>query len=214
MYANFGESSAGVATPRFFPLGFSDAGAFGYLELREDPGRGGFSARLRIFDLITDGELANERELDWDHEEIVDLSFYEDTDAIAGYFLEFWRDTVADAGLAPENASHGSTFRGLPVEYAGASYFALLDKVYGGEDPSFDNLQAYDFFLRGDNETRKRIYSTDPRAVDVSASGYFASPFEPRVAVVLVEERYTFEGTEPFAVITGSNMAVGFEPVE
>ena len=205
--------TAGMPDPHFYPLGWSRDGAFAYLTLRGDPGRGGFSARLFIINLVTDQRLAEERELEWDHEPVADLLFPEDAAQILQYFVDLWRPQLESASIGLDPGL-GNQFERLPIVRGDVSYFAQFDVVYGGEDEFLDNIEAYDFWLRGDNDTRKRVYSASPRAVDVGASGYFMSPYEPRVAIVLIETRYTFEGNEPFVVLTGSNMAVGFEAVE
>ena len=205
--------TAGMPDPLFYPLGWSADGAFGYMTLRGDPGRGGFSARLHLVNLITDQSIAERREIDWDHEELLDLIFPEDAALVVEYFLRLWAPLIAEAGIDidPDLAS---TFERLPIVRDGVSYFSQFDVVYGGEDEFLDNIEAYDFWLRADNTTVKRVYSASPRAVAVGASGYFMSPYEPRVAIVLIETRYTFEGNEPFVVLTGSNMAAGFVPAE
>lgn len=205
--------TAGMPEPHFYPLGWSTDGAFAYLTLRGDPGRGGFSTRLFIINLVTDERLAEERELEWDHEPVADLLFPEDAPQILRYFTDLWRPQLEEASIDLD-PDLGNQFARLPIARGDVSYFAQFDVVYGGEDEFLDNIEAYDFWLRGDNGTRKRVYSASPRALEVGASGYFMSPHEPRAAIVLIETRYTFEGNEPFAVVTGSNMAVGFEPVE
>jgi hypothetical protein len=46
--------------------------------------------------------------------------------------------------------------------------------------------------------------------LSVYACGYFASPYESRVAIVSAEERLAFEGTEIFYSLSGCNLKVGF----
>lgn len=205
--------TAGMPEPHFYPLGWSTDGAFAYLTLRGDPGRGGFSTRLFIINLVTDQRLAEERELEWDHEPVADLLFPDDAEQMLEYFMELWRPQL-EAAAIDLDPDLGNQFARLPIVRGEVSYFAQFDVVYGGDDEFLDNIEAYDFWLRGDNGTRKRVYSASPLALEVGASGYFMSPHEPRAAIVLIEMRYTFEGSEPFAVVTGSNMAVGFEVVE
>jgi hypothetical protein len=214
VYEQMLPGSAGVADPTYYSLGFTSESVYGSMTVREDPGRGGFSAELTVINAITDETLVEADALNWDHEQVADLAYPDDLETIADYFIDFWADEYGEFGLAPRDASHRGSFKDLPIEYEGVEYFAEFDVVYGGEDPAFDNIEAYDFWLRGANDMRKLVYSASPRAVEVAASGYFASPFEDRVVIVLLEKRYSFEGHEPFAVLTGSNMAVGFEPVE
>jgi hypothetical protein len=156
-------------------LGWDTAGRFGYLEIRYDDGRGGYSV----------------------------------------YFLELWRADIEGLGFGNPCLARSVAFAHFPLATdSGVEYFSDLDVVYGGEDPAFDNIQAYDLWLRGSDGSAKLVGSAEPRAVHVQVAGYFPSPFENRIAVVLLEERYSFEGTELFPVIFGSNMSVGFQPAE
>lgn len=215
VYEGFQPSSGvlAAALPTFHPLGWSPKGAFGFIEIREDSGRGGYSVHLHIQDMISDEYVARESALDWDHAALETYAWPQDSREITGYFIDFWQEQIDEALLHPRDPSTMSAFQPLPIVFDGVSYFGMIEKAYGGEDPAMDAIEAYDYWLRGNDETRKLIFSASPRAVEVGTAGYFLSPFEPRAAVVILEERFTFEGTEPFAVIAGSRMDMGFEPV-
>ncbi len=64
---------------------------------------------------------------------------------------------------------------------------------------------------RDDKKVKTAKKSSDVKALAVYASGYFASPYEDRVAIVTAEERFVFEGTELFYSISGCSLKVGFK---
>lgn len=199
----------------FSPLGWNAEGAFGYIEIRLDEGRGGFSVRLRVADMISDEILVDEHELDWDHETVQELNPESHSAEILNYFINYWQNPLEANSLLPNAGRRVAELKSFPFESdQGIEYFTQVDIIYGGEDPAFDNIEAYDLWLRGTDQTAKLVGSRNPRAVAVYSAGYFLSPFENRIACLLVEERFTFEGTELFPVLMGSNMSFGFEPLQ
>jgi len=215
VYAQFDPVPGLTAPPIFYPLGWSQDGVFAFMEIRESAGRGGYQVSIRIIDLVQDNVVYNATELDWDNADIVDLVFPEDSDTIARYFARFWSEELTAAKVVTSDRENFNVFSPLPIVFEDVSYFSRFDVIPRVEEDAIQGtIEAYDFWLMGDNNTSKLVYSAEPRAVTVSAAGYFLSPFEPRVAIVLVEERYVFEGNEPFALVTGSNMKVGFESLD
>lgn len=189
-----------MGEPLFIPMGWSPEGYFALLDVREAQGRGGYVTSLTIVNCITDAILFRGEE--WGEEPgVTPLGEVNLTSRAQ------WEKELASRGIE----AAGTDYHRFPYERNGVVFRTDLDVVYSDKNEFYDTVAAYDLWIRGDDGTAKRVTGRKPTALDVFAGGYFRSPFEERIALVLLEERYTFEGTEYFPVIIGSHMAVGFE---
>jgi hypothetical protein len=193
--------------PVFRLWGWSRDGKVAWSMEREVEGRGGVTIEYVVQDLVSDEVL-------WNYPD--DSGAWDAYDPEAdGSEAEYSYRHVA-AGLrealdAFRIVQGPAKFERFPIKSAGRSY---------GVDIRIDQKQATDFgegvaaytvrITRDDRKAKEAKKATGAEALSVYACGYFASPYESRVAIVSAEERFVFEGTEMFYSLSGCNLKVGF----
>jgi hypothetical protein len=178
------------------------------MTVRQVDGRGGTIFAYEVIDAVSDRRLARieDDSFDWD-----DLSAPETPQAswrrVGSEVTQMLRDHgIVQTGELP--------VRGLPFESGGYRFDAstLVDLEVEPDDPAFDRIEAYEVWMRRVGESAKRVsVQTGIRAVGVAVAGYIQSPFESRVLLAVLEERYVFEGSELLLRLYGSHLNVGFE---
>lgn len=192
------------------PFGWSRDGKLAYLSVEEVDGRGGTIFTYRVVDAVTDRELFvfEDDSFEWPEGS---------GEAETPRPEHSWRRVGAEvsAALARFGIVEGSASQilrfpaDLPAGTFSADVITLLEK--DPEEPAFDRLDAYEVWVRRPGVASKRITAqADVFAVNATVLGYIASPFEPRLFVLVGEERYVFEGTAIAFRFFGSSLAAGF----
>jgi hypothetical protein len=193
--------------PIFRLWGWSKDGKIAYSMERAIEGRGGVQIEYVVKDMVSDEVVWNypDDSDTWDsYDESVDGSY-------ADYSYKHAAKDVEAALRAYAIIPSGAEYKGFPIKASGRSY-AVGVKVEKEKKPSLeDAIAAYSVQIaRDDNRSKTVTKSSEVKALAVYACGYFASPYEARVAIVTAEERFVFEGTEMFYAISGCNLKVGF----
>ena len=174
-------------------------------------GRGGAVVRYVIQSMKTDEVVwsLDDDTYNWGNEgaeadgksldEIAALSFDKNKETIAA---ELGKHTIK---------GEKNSLEAFPLEWSGETYTPALS-IEDEEEPEFwDKIAGYTLFLAKKGGKIKKLASFDEViANEVHVCGYTSSPFEERVAVIVAEERFVFEGTELFYSLVGCDMTRGF----
>jgi len=172
------------------PLGFSPEGAFAYLLLPPDEAVGCYLWSFQVIDLATDRPLYSET---WANETCDTITDFASLQAARG---DAFVEKMQAHGVAPGS---GGPLRAFPAEHEGRAYEARL--VSGALQRAADQLQApLRVVMRADvgaatiGEVYIQAYEDMPTTWGHEILGYLASPFEPRVVVLVREVRRGWEG--------------------
>jgi hypothetical protein len=206
-------------TENFYPIGWSKDGNFAYYVEPVDEACGCYFARLFILDLKTDKVL-------WKFEHEGD-SFEEEKEAGKPYtFSALWRanqkmfsDKLREHGIEPQGRSGLQLF---PASYKGDLLTADLktkNKVGLGEDARiYGVVGKLNLEINSKRNGKKTVLDYSYKGEDglplyVGMVGYVQSPFEPRIAVILMEIYRGYEGPPNTGTIkiVGANLATGFK---
>ncbi|HEX8920006.1 MAG TPA: hypothetical protein VF766_00925 [Pyrinomonadaceae bacterium] len=206
-------------TENFYPIGWSKSGNFAYYVEPVDEACGCYFAKLFILDLKSDKVL-------WTFEHEGD-SIDEDQKAGKPYsFSTLWRakrklftDKLREHGIEPQGRFSLLSF---PASYKGDSLmadFKAKRKDGLGEDAKiYGVVGTLNLQLASKRNGKKTVldYSypgEDGLPLYVGMVGYVQSPFEPRIAVILMEIYRGYEGPPNTGTvkIVGANLATGFK---
>ena len=102
----------------------------------------------------------------------------------------------------------------FPLLRSGDRYTASL-KVRNdpsGDESADDRVQAWALTLSSRNRGSKRVTSKDKvAAANVWIDGYILSPLEPRILIVVSEQKRAFEGYEEDLSFYGAHLGLGFK---
>lgn len=193
--------------PVFRLWGWSKDGKIAYSMERAIEGRGGAQIEYIVQDMVSDEVLWNypDDSDSWDsYDESVDGSYAE-------YSYKHAADDLEAALEGYEIIRSTPEYRNFPIKASGRSYSVSV-KVEKERKPSLeDAIASYSVQIaRDDGKSKTVTKSSEVKAVAVYVCGFFASPYQARVAIITAEERFVFEGTEIFYAISGCNLKVGF----
>jgi hypothetical protein len=194
--------------PRFRFWGWSKDGKIAYSTERDIEGRGGVQIEYVVQDMVSDEVLWSypDDSDTWDaYDESSDGSYSDYSYKLAAKSLQ---EAFGGYGIvvAP------SDYLEFPINSGGRSYAVSVDVEKEKKARAEDAVASYSVQIARDDQKAKEVArSKDAKALAVYACGYFASPYESRVAIVTAEERFVFEGTEMFYRISGCNLKVGFQ---
>lgn len=191
----------------FRPFGWSAAGAFAYLESRFVDGRGGTVFRYVIMDTVEDKVVFEYRDdsFDWPdggQDATAEQAWAKDAETVSAA-LQSRRIVQAPDAL----------IRRFPFTRSGDRYTAEL-KVE--TDPQKDETEdgrvsAYSLTLNSQKRGSKTVTRSEGSgAMNVQLDGYIASPFEPRVLVVVSVQKRGFEGSDEYLRFYGAHLTAGF----
>ena len=202
-------------TVGFYPVGWSRDGKFAYYLEPVDEECGCYFAQLVIRDLRTDKVLWK---FDNDPQKRVDAK----GDVIADDMRKLWRrnqkmfsDKLRENGIIPV-ARFG--LLGRSFVSGGHAFTATVIAPKGQDDDGSDRVKSIRVDLGTPALGRKTLYTSDYSAnmytspLDAAIAGVFKSPYENRVAVVLLEVQRGWEGP-PNTVdvdIIGADLTTGF----
>lgn len=220
LFKNYRREYPGQAfyTENFYPIGWSKTGNFAYYVEPVDEACGCYFAKLFILDLRTDKVL-------WKFEHEGDF-IDEDRKAGKPYSLPtLWRanqklfsEKLREHGIEPQT---GVVLRSFPASYKGdilTADFKAQQRAGLGEDARIYGVVGKLILqINSKRNGKKNVldYSyphDEGLPLYVGMVGYVQSPFEPRIAVILMEIFRGYEGPPNTGSvrIVGANLATGF----
>lgn len=198
-------------TEAFYPIGWSREGKFAYIVEPADDVCDCYFANLVIKDLKTDTVL-------W-HFDYQSRAF-DEKDNTPKSWPAFWRfnQRLFSKKLSEYRIAQttGFAFKSFPIIYNGDELTATVsvERDQKGWDPRF--VSAIALQMSSKRKGRKIVYQksdlTDSEVLDVRLLGYLKSPFEHRVALVLLEHQRGFEMSQVIKVnLIGSDLFSGFK---
>ena len=187
-----------------YPVGFSPEGAFAYISEETRDGRGDSIATFVIQDLVSD-------ELLW----TLESPSSEDYGGGAGYLERFLEenqvlidDRLLELGVQVLPCRYGC----FPYDEDGLSFDAHVESLDTGRlmHDMFGIIRYSCVVTDGRGHAKKIVADKERAAAEAFPCGYFKSPFEDRLAVVLAEAVYGFEGCDILYSVAGCDMHRGF----
>jgi hypothetical protein len=191
---------------QFRPFGWSRDGKFAWLESRDIDGRGGTVYTYTVYDAVEDAVVftLSDDSFDWgtDVDATVEESWKRSADEVSAAMEKYGIVQAADIVVSA-----------FPLLRSGDRYTASL-KVRNdpsGDESADDRVQAYALTLSSRNRGSKLITSKDKvGAAQVWIDGYIPSPLEPRILIVVSEQKRAFEGYEEDLSFYGAHLGLGF----
>lgn len=200
---------------RFYPVGWSKDGKFAYYLEPGDEACGCYFAKLIIKDLKTDAVLW---QFDYDSSDLQDTMKARTPESLAALW-RFKRD-LFNSKLREHNIKAQGAFalQSFPLNYEGDQLTTDLKTKETGQDQAYGIISNAVLQLSSKRKGKKTIFEKTYKAdeslpLDMKVLGYLKSPFEPRVAVVLVEVWRGYEGPPHITHtnIIGSSLDAGFK---
>jgi hypothetical protein len=204
-------------TENFYPIGWSKDGNFAYYIEPFDEACGCYFAKLLILDLKTDRVL-------WKFEYEGD-SIEDDKKEGKPYSLAtLWRanqklfsQKLREHGI---EAQARNSLLSFPASYAGdvvTADFKTKEKEGLGDEALYGVVGNITLQLNSKRNGKKTVldysYKEEGIPLYVGLLGHVKSPFEPRIAVILIEIIRGYEGPPNVGMvkIVGANLATGFK---
>lgn len=190
--------------PNIRVWGWSNNGKIAYSIEEEIEGRGGQKIDFIIFDLISDNIIFKLEMDSYDYNDVTDESLY-----------NLFNVTILNTLKAHNIIRQKTYFLRFPFRKNNKEYNSQINNIKHKRDEFglFDNVVSkYSVLVTADD--KKKIIGNfnpvSPVTGFVYLCGYFLSPFENRVLVVIAEEHWGSEGTELTYRFSGCNLEVGF----
>jgi hypothetical protein len=194
--------------PIFRVWGWSADGKLAWSVERAIEGRGGWEVTYNVQDLVSDevlwtwtddSEAWGDGGMDLAAGEVMPTSYGRNRAMITA--------KLAAYGIKQVEVAYG----GFPATIGGHGFACRAETNPGAEAGGADAVMDYRILIRRDNKGEKALTSVrKARALAVYACGFLKSPFENRIAVIIAEERFVFEGSELFYSVAGCSLSVGF----
>ena len=200
-------AAAGGSGFQFRPFGWSRDGTFAWLESRDIDGRGGTVYTYTVYDAVEDTAAftLSDDSFDWgtDVDATVEESWKRSADEVSAALEKYGIVQAADIVVSA-----------FPLLRSGDRYTASL-KVRNdpsGDESADDRVQAYALTLSSRNRGSKLVTSKDKvGAAQVRIDGYILSPLEPRILIVVSEQKRAFEGYKEDLSFYGAHLGLGFK---
>lgn len=197
-------------------LGWSKDGKFAFVEDRAIDGRGGNDLYFNIIDLVTDETVCRKEMIDYYDFDKAGETFipaYESfEDCLKSNAEEFDR-LLKQNGIILKPAK----FEKMPVVWVSkdnkTEEVTFKVNKTGEGKPAFIYSETLNYEIVAEKKSggSKIVKSEKNReSYFVYPVGYIKSPYENRVAVVLTNASFVFEGSELFVEFAGCNLSVGF----
>lgn len=193
-YGNPDITSSTYTFPTMYVVGWSYDSHLAYFTEDFEEGRGTNMIRLYIQDMVED-------KIVWSafHEDWTDENVYVDTE-----FIEKLREYKI-------HTEKKIAFETLPVMWNGNQVDFALESTREGENEFGMSVKSYKCTATRKGMKTKTVDSgKDMSAEDFYLCGYYMSPFEERVALVIGYTSYTFEGLGVFYKIVGCDLNKNF----
>ena len=201
----------------FYPIGWSRDGKFAYYTEPVDEACGCYFAELAIVDLRTDKVL-------WQFKNEPNDRVDKEGAPIADDIRKLWKrnEKLFAEKLREHKIEQVSRFSLLPAVFrsSGRSYTAKVSSIFGKDEDGNRRIRKLDLVFSSPALGRKSLYGAEYKGdemytspLDAIVAGAFKSPYENRVAVVMLQVQRGWEGP-PHTVnvnISGADLLTGFE---
>ena len=205
-----------LLTENFYPVGWSRDGKFAYMVEPPDEECGCYFAEIHIVDLRTDQSL-------WEYKNDPEKRVAKDGSYLPDDLKRFWKrnQTLFSKKLIAYKIEQSPKFALLLNRFAsgGRRYALDLDVRKAPNDSmGIDAVNAATLVLSSPGLGKKTVYSPADKdfreypPLDMAVVGAFRSPFEDRVAIVLVNVYRGWEGPPHIteSKIVGADLKSGF----
>lgn len=200
---------------RFYPIGWSKDGKLAYYVEPGDEACGCYFAKLVIKDLRSDKVLW---QFDYDSSELQDTLKNRTPESLAALWR--YRRDLFNSKLREHNIVARGRFALLsfPAAYEGDQLSADLRTKETSGEQLYGVISNAVLQLSSKRKGRKTIFEETYKAdegspLDMKVLGYLQSPFEPRVAVVMIAVWRGYEGPPhtTHVTIVGASLDTGFK---
>jgi hypothetical protein len=203
-------------TDGFYPIGWSRDGKFAYYTEPVDEECGCYFADLTIVDLRTD-------KIVWEFKNKPLERMNDKGEPIADDMRKLWKrnEKMFSDKLREYGIEQTARFSLLPATFriGGKSYAVKAASVKANDADGLRRIRKLNVEFSSPGLGKKSLYSAEYKGdemyvspLDIAVAGAFKSPFENRVAVVLIKVQRGWEGP-PHTVapqIAGADLASGF----
>jgi len=207
-----------LITEGFYPIGWSKDGKFAYYSEPGDEACGCYFAKLVILDLVSDKTLWS---FDYDSSDAEGKGRKHPPTTINALWREkrkLFNGKLSEYGIV---AQRSFNLRLFPINQAGDQLTTEL-KIKENKDEEtrpYGIVNQATLQLISKRNGKKIILDktygkeTDPEPLEMKVLGYLKSPFEPRIAVMLIEIQRGYEGPPHTTQIkiVGSGLSSGFK---
>jgi len=200
---------------RFYPIGWSKDGKLAYYLEPGDEACGCYYAKLIIRDLKTDKVLWQFDYDSSDLQETLKKRTPESLSALWRYKRDLFNSKLREYDIKAPGQFALLLF---PISYDGDQLTTLLNTKETAEDQTYgiisNALLQVTSKRKGKKTTWGKTYKTeDGLPLDLKVLGYLKSPFEPRIAVILIDVWRGYEGPPhvTHTTVVGSSLDTGFK---
>jgi hypothetical protein len=206
-----------LLTEKFYPIGWSRNGKFAYYSEPADEECGCYFAELAIVDMRTDKVLWQFKN-NWEERVAADGSPIEDN------IRKLWKrnEKMFADKLREHDITQVARFSLLPPTFrsAGKNYTAKVAVVRGNDEDYTGRVRKLDLKLISPLLGSKSLFTAEYKAdemygspLDVAVAGAVKSPYENRVAVIMLSVNRGWEGPPHTTSIqvAGADLAKGFK---
>lgn len=200
---------------KLYPVGWSKDGKLAYYLEPGDEACGCYFARLAIKDLKSDAVLW---QFDYDSSELQDRLKKRTPESLPSlwrYKRELFSSKLREHGIIPQRRF---AFLLFPANYMGDQLTADLKTTETQGDRDYGIINGAVLQLASKQRGRKTIFEQTSKPdealpLDMKVLGYLRSPFEPRIAVILIEVLRGYEGPPHVTHfdIVGASLDGGFK---
>ncbi|MEO8573020.1 MAG: hypothetical protein ABI481_03550 [Pyrinomonadaceae bacterium] len=205
-----------LSTDGFYPIGWSRDGKFAYYSEPVDEECGCYFAELTIVDLRTDKVL-------WEFENKPTERMNDKGEPIPDDMRKLWarNNVMFSQKLREHGIQQVGRFALMPATFAsgGKSFAAKVASVKSNDPDGLNRIRKIDLTLSSPSLGKKSLYTAEYKGddmyvspLDAAVAGIFKSPFEKRVAVIMIKVQRGWEGP-PHTVeaqIAGADLVNGF----
>ena len=187
-----------LATEGFYPIGWSRNGKFAYYVEPVDEACGCYFAELVIQDMRSDTEVWHFKN-DWEkHVDAEGAPIEDDIRKLWKRNAKMFAEKLREHGII-----QSPRFALLPVNFrsAGKSFTAKMAAVRGNDTDGNSRVRKLDLQLSSPTLGKKVIYSKEYKGddiwvapLDTAVVGAFKSPYENRVAILMLNVQRGWEG--------------------
>lgn len=190
-----------------YVLGWSKDGKMAFLSDKAVDGRGGHDFFFTILDLVTDEQTYYKkiRWYDYDaygEEDIIPLTFQDCINNNADEFNTALRENGIILSPVQVKDLPACDANGSEVTFGIREQKVLSDR--------FPSEMSFDVWAFKDGKKKLVASVKDKPGEYVKLTGYIKSPYEERIALILADAEYVYEGDEVFVNFYGCSLNYGF----
>ena len=191
-----------------YVLGWSKDGKMAYIENRSIEGRGGHYLYFTIIDLVED-KITHQLKKRW-----YDDDNYGESPEKALTFSQCIKTYSKDINMQLKNNNiivKPCKFQTFPAIDSKGNEVTFNVKVLKKELGEFNlTYMTYEIYAEKNNQSKRISSINNKKSEFVKPTGFIKSPYEDRVALVVADAEYVFEGNEVFINFYGCNLSSGF----